>query len=117
MNHGWKMAGDSYEVDWMTLPPALEAIMELMYCAWKNKIVLRVDAHVNCMSYYAQTCANAPIVIMGNLKMTRPTWLHPIQAVVCDIPYVMLCYKFSNATRDLYSVKALFQATFFLFSC
>ena len=36
-NHGWKMAGDSYEVDWMTLPPAPEAILELVHCACKKK--------------------------------------------------------------------------------
>ena len=86
------MAGDSYEVEWVTLPPALEAILELLHCTCKKTktIVLKVDAHVNCMSCHAQTCANAPIVRMGNLKMTRPTWLHPIQAVVCDIRYALL---------------------------
>ena len=30
INHGWKIAGDAYEVDWMTLPPAPETILELV---------------------------------------------------------------------------------------
>ncbi|KAL2102045.1 hypothetical protein ACEWY4_003806 [Coilia grayii] len=36
VNHGWKMVGGVYEVDWMTLPPAPEAILELVHCSCKK---------------------------------------------------------------------------------
>ena len=39
INHGWKMAGELYEVDWMSLPPAPEAILELVHCSCKKKTV------------------------------------------------------------------------------
>ena len=100
-----------------------------------------VDAHVNCMSCHAQSCANAQIVRMGHLKMSRPTWLHPIQADSCTrkkkaerllhsfiYVYVMLCsfvLKFFNATHVIYiqvTVHCFIQhcssnILFFSFNC
>ena len=32
VNHGWKMAGDGYEVEWMSLPPAPDAVLALVHC-------------------------------------------------------------------------------------
>lgn len=36
MSHGWKIEGDFFEIDWMSLPPAPVAILELVYCSCKK---------------------------------------------------------------------------------
>ena len=41
INHGWKMAEELYEVDWMSLPPAPEAILELVRCSYKKTNCVR----------------------------------------------------------------------------
>ncbi len=36
MAHGWKIEGDFFRIDWMTLPPAPVGILELVYCSCKK---------------------------------------------------------------------------------
>lgn len=36
LSHGWKLDGQAYEVEWMTLPPAPDAILELVHCSCKK---------------------------------------------------------------------------------